>query len=68
MCRSSSPLFGDPMFRQCSRDESERRVRQTGHFAREMGSGMIMSAGAEAQLVRDGRDKRAYQPPDVLGA
>jgi hypothetical protein len=39
MCRSSSPLFGDPIFRRCSRDEFERRLRQMGHFAMEMGSG-----------------------------
>lgn len=70
MCRSSSPLFGDPNFPQFSRDEFERGLRRPRAFRPEgKGSGVLMSADAEARLVLDGRDgryKHDGQPRDVL--
>lgn len=40
MCRSSSPLFGAPVSRRFSRNEFERRFRQSRAFCQEeMGSG-----------------------------
>jgi len=41
MCRSSSPLFGAPIFRRFSRDEFERCVRQSNAFRQE---GMVPAA------------------------
>jgi len=58
MYRSPSPLFDDPVFRRCSRDEFARRLRQSSTFRQEgMGSGMLMSADAEARLVRNGQER-----------
>jgi hypothetical protein len=58
MCRSSSPRFGDQVFRRCSRDEFERWIRLPSAFRQEgIGFMGIMSADAEARLVRDGRDR-----------
>lgn len=57
MCRLLSPLFGDPVFRRFSGDEFERLLRLSRAFHQErMGSGVIMSANAEAQPVRDRQD------------
>ena len=69
MCRSSSPLFGDLVFRRFSRDEFERRVRLSSAFRQEgMGSGGSDPTRSfdSYETVQGGRGKNAYQPPDVL--
>lgn len=61
MYRSSSPLSGAPVFRRFSRDEFERRTRLPRAFQlKGMGSGVIMSADAEARLIRDGREEETH--------
>ncbi len=57
MRRSSSPRFGDQVFRRCSRDEFERHLSPSSAFRQEgMGSGVLMRADTESRLVRDGQD------------
>lgn len=55
MCRSSSPLFGDPVFRRFSRDEFELRPRLPKTFRRKgMSSGGDMNANADVSLALRG--------------
>ena len=63
MCRSSSPRFGTPVFRRCSRDEFEQRLRLPRVFRQEgMGFGVLISAHGEARLTRDGREEEIHMP------
>ena len=46
MCRSFSPRFGDLVFRRCSRDEFEWRVRLSSAFRQEGMSSWVMPFGS----------------------
>ena len=62
MRRSSSPRFGDPVFRRCSRDEFEWRLGLLTAFPQDMmGSEVAMNADADAEagLIRGERVGKA---------
>lgn len=69
MCRSSSPLFGNPVFRRFSRDEFAGRLRLSSAFRQEgMGFEVLMSADAgldSYEMVELGETSR-LSPSDVL--
>ncbi len=69
MCRSSSPLFGDPVFRRFSRNEFERRFVCRAHSARRRwarGFHKRRCGGFDwYETVELGETSR-LSPPDVL--